>query len=166
MGRLILICGSTGAGKTSYALKLARDIDGIRFSIDPWMQTLFAKDMKELDYDWMIERVYRCYEQVWEVSAQILGVQGSVVLDMGFTTKSQRDWFADRARQSGFVPEVHYLDVPRSIRKQRVEQRNIEKNPDVYTFEVTQMMFNFMEPRFEIPDAKELAGGLTLSAEQ
>ena len=62
MARLILVCGSTGVGKTTYSLSLSEEIEAIRFSIAPWMQTLFAKDMTSLDYTWMIERVNRCYE--------------------------------------------------------------------------------------------------------
>jgi len=50
MARLILVCGPTGAGKTTYSLSLSKEIDAIRFSIDPWMQTLFSKDMSSLDY--------------------------------------------------------------------------------------------------------------------
>jgi len=87
MARLILVCGPTGVGKTTYSLSLSKEIGAIRFSIDPWMQTLFAKDMTSLDYEWMIERVNRCYEQIWQVSEQILTLNGKVVLDLGFTTK-------------------------------------------------------------------------------
>ncbi len=86
MARLILVCGPTGAGKTTYSLSLAKEVGAIRFSIDPWMQTLFSKDMVSLDYSWMIERVNRCHEQIWEVSEQILTLDGSVLLDLGFTT--------------------------------------------------------------------------------
>ena len=59
MARLILVSGPTGVGKTTYSLSLAKETDAIRFSIDPWMQTLFSKDMTSLDYSWMIERVNR-----------------------------------------------------------------------------------------------------------
>ena len=38
------------------------------------------------------------------------------------------------------------------VRKKRVEKRNTEKDPSVYSFEVTEFMFNFMEPRFEIQE--------------
>ena len=39
-----LICGSTGAGKTTYAHELAKSIGGVVFSIDEWMVTLFGED--------------------------------------------------------------------------------------------------------------------------
>ena len=159
MARLILVCGPTGAGKTTYSRSLSEEIGAIRFSIDPWMQTLFAKDMTSLDYSWMIDRVHRCYAQIWEVSEQILHVDGNVVLDLGFTTKAQRDHFSTRSKALGVNAEVHYLHAPTDVRKERVERRNQEKDPTVYSFEVTDMMFNFMEPRFEVPDENELEFG-------
>lgn len=159
MARLILVCGPTGVGKTTYSLSLAQEIKAIKFSIDPWMQTLFSKDMTSLDFEWMMERVSRCSEQIWQVSEQILAVGGSVILDLGFTTKEQRDLFTNRARQLGLDPEVHYLDASTDKRKQRVDKRNAEKDPAVYAFEVTDMMFDFMEPRFEVPDEDELKNG-------
>ena len=164
MARLILVCGSTGAGKTTYSISLAREIEAVRFSIDPWMQTLYSKDMKSLDYSWMIERVYRCYEQIWEVSKQILMLRGNVILDLGFTTKEQRETFITKAKELGINPEVHYLDVPLDVRKQRVKQRNVSKDSNLYSFEVTDMMFNFMEPKFEAPNTEELANGCTINA--
>jgi predicted kinase len=164
MAKLIIVCGPTGVGKTTYSLSLSKEIGAVRFSIDPWMQTLFSKDMVSLDYAWMIERVKRCYEQIWEVSEQILTLDGNVVLDLGFTTKEQRDVFSNRAKELGINAEIHYLDAPKDIRKKRVEKRNLEKDPTVYAFEVTDMMFNFMEPKFEAPSQEELKHGCTVNA--
>jgi len=159
MSRLIIVCGPTGVGKTTHSIALATEIEAVRFSIDPWMQTLFAKDMATLDYDWMIERVHRCYDQIWNVSEQILSIRGNVVLDLGFTEKAQRERFAQPARAMGASPEVHYLDAPADVRRKRVDKRNLEKDPNVYSFDVDRMMFDFMEPRFEAPDEAELANG-------
>ncbi|MGK0339014.1 MAG: putative kinase [Candidatus Azotimanducaceae bacterium] len=54
MAKLILVCGPTRVGKTTYSLSLSKEIGAIRLSIDPWMQTLYSKDMTSLDYSWMI----------------------------------------------------------------------------------------------------------------
>ena len=81
------------------------------------------------------------------------------VLDLGFTTRAQRALFSDRAKELAINAEVHYLNAPKDVRKKRVEKRNIEKDPTVYAFEVTNMMFDFMEPKFEIPTQEELKNG-------
>jgi len=163
MPRLILVCGSTGAGKTTHSISIGKELKAIRFSIDPWMQTLFASDMTSLDFDWMMERVQRCYEQIWEVSEQILKIDGNVVLDLGFTTKEQRAVFFDRAKKLNIHAELHYLDVPQEVRKKRVKTRNQEKDPSVYAFEVTDAMIDFMEQIFEVPDQDELKNGLVVN---
>lgn len=163
MARLIIVTGPTGVGKTTYSLSLSEEIGAIRFSIDPWMQTLFSKDMTSLDYSWMIERVNRCYVQIWQVSRQILELDGNVVLDLGFTTKKQRQHFSSLAEELGIKPEVHYLNASKETRKKRVDKRNSEKDPNVYAFEVNDFMFDFMEPRYEIPDDQELENGQTVN---
>lgn len=162
MAKLILVCGSTGAGKTTYSISLAKEIRAVRFSIDPWMQTLYGKDMKSLDFSWMMERVYRCYEQIWDVSQQILNLNGTVILDLGFTTKVQREHFTTKAQTLNIDCELHFLDVPVEVRKQRVKERNINKDPELFAFEVTDMMFNFIEPKFETPCDVELKQGCVI----
>ncbi|MEX0336946.1 AAA family ATPase [Vibrio tubiashii] len=156
MARLILVCGPIGSGKTTYSMSLCSEIKAVKFSIDPWMQRLFAKDMVSLDFSWMMERASRCYEQIWEVSEQILSLDGNVVLDLGFTTKTQRDTFISKANTLNITAEIHYLEAKTETRRQRIAKRNKEKDPTVYSFEVTDMMFDFMEPKFEVPEENEL----------
>jgi len=164
MARLVLVSGPTGVGKTTYSLSLSKEIEAILFSIDPWMQTLFSKDMTSLDYSWMVERVNRCYEQIWQVSEQILAINGNVILDLGFTTRAQREVFSNRAKEMNINSELHYLAAPADIRKQRIAKRNLEKDPAVFAFEVSDVMFNFMEPKFEAPDQDELKYGFKVDA--
>ena len=74
----------------------------------------------------------------------------------------QRRYFYDKAKEINVNAELHYLKAPREIRKARVKKRNLEKDPSVYSFEVTDQMFNFMEPRFEVPDTEELQNGCSI----
>lgn len=165
MARLLLVCGPSGAGKTTYSISQAREISAVRFSIDPWMQTLFSQDMKSLDYSWIVDRVHRCYEQIWEVASQILQLNGNVILDLGFAKKTDRELFTRRAHSIGITAELHYLDLPQEIRRARVEQRNINKDPDLYCFDVTDMMFDFMESGIEAPEPEELENGITVNTD-
>jgi predicted kinase len=160
--KVILVCGPVGAGKTTYSMALAKEIGAIRFSIDPWMQTLFAKDMQSLDYAWILERVDRCHQQIWEVAEQILKLNGNVILDLGFTSRQHRDRFKALSKAVGVEAEIHYLKAAIAVRKQRVKQRNMDKNPSLYSFEITDFMFDFMEGKFEPPVASELVNGQTI----
>ncbi len=63
-----LVCGATGAGKSTYSDELAQSINGMRFSIDEWMQRLHSADKPdELLCEWFYERVQRNCAQMRDV---------------------------------------------------------------------------------------------------
>ncbi len=164
MKKLVLVCGPVGAGKTTYSLTLSKELQAVRFSIDPWMRTLFANDMKSLDFEWITERVDRCCKQIWETTEQILSLNGNVVLDLGFTTRKQRLKFSEKAKKIGVIAELHYLSAEKNVRWKRIEKRNKDQDPDVYSFELTEAMFKFMEPRFEAPSKEEIKNGYSVNS--
>lgn len=154
-----MLCGQSGAGKTTFANQLENtDSPTLLFSIDSWMNRLFAPDIVTLDPDWINERVIRVQEQVLEVARQILRNDMSVLLDLGFHNRTQRKQVYDWAAPQNANLVLHYLDVPAEIRKQRIAKRNEEQDPAVYSFEVTELMFNFMEGRFDPPTNNEVPG--------
>ena len=53
---IVLVAGSTGAGKTTYARKLAYARKALVYSIDNWVQTLYGADMpKNPSPEWFFE---------------------------------------------------------------------------------------------------------------
>jgi predicted kinase len=101
-----LICGSTGAGKTTYARQLAERIGAVRFSIDEWMTTLFWMDTPNpLRAAWSMERVERCYSQIWTVASQVAARRVPCVLDLGFTQANSRARFVGLAGEADFPGE-------------------------------------------------------------
>ena len=45
-----LLCGLNGAGKTTYAKRLARHITAVRFTLDEWMLRLYSRRYDEPEY--------------------------------------------------------------------------------------------------------------------
>lgn len=168
MGHIItkmiyLICGPTGAGKTSYAIQLANKNAAIRFTIDEWMTCLFSADMqKSTDLDWMLARLNRCERQIWALCQQILKQQMSVVLDLGLAKKVHRDKFRHLATTVNVEPQLHYISADPLLRRQRVKLRNENKDQS-YAFEVTDAMFDFMESWFEPPENQELSQSIVVN---
>jgi predicted kinase len=155
--RFHLVCGSTGAGKTTYSIALSDRIGGVRFSIDEWMGTLFGKDVAEpIQFSWMIERVHRCETQIGRIALRCAGRGLPVVLDLGFTRADQRARLAALARDAGHEAVLHFLDVPAETRWSRVEARNRDRG-DTFSIEVTRPMFDFVEGMWEPPTPDEMS---------
>ena len=157
--RLIhLVCGSTGAGKTTYALALADRIGGLRFSIDEWMTELFWMDSPQpIQPAWAMERVARCRAQIWAVASQAAARGVPCILDLGFTQASSRTETAELAREAGFSVRLHLIDVPAAERWRRVEARNADRGETYQLrFDVTREMFDFVETLWEPPSEAEM----------
>ena len=153
-----MICGLTGAGKSTYAETLRRDLNGVRFSIDDWNANLFFMDRDPTsDFDWFYERVQRSCKQMRYTAEQLLEAGVPVVFDCGFTDRKERAIFYDWASDLGQSVQLHYVDVDTETRWFRVQKRNAEKGA-TFALEVTREMFDFMEGIWEAPSDDELAG--------
>ena len=152
-----MICGLTGAGKSTYAEALRRDLNGVRFSIDDWMGNLFFMDRDPTsDFDWFYERVQRSCTQIRATADQVLETGTPVILDCGFTNLRERQIFYDWADGQGWPVTLHFLDPGTETCWQRVEQRNAEKGA-TYAMHVTRGMFDFMLNIWQAPNGAELA---------
>ena len=164
MTTAILICGATGAGKTTYSLQLANPSNAIRFSIDEWMKHLFWTDAPETRiYEWALERVERCERQILALCAQMAAASQELVLDLGFFAQAQRQRVRHTLEGMGISTCIHYLPVPMEERWRRVAARNSEKG-ETFSLEVSRGMFDFSEALFEVPSASELEGGRVVPA--
>lgn len=151
----ILVVGCTGAGKTTYARRLADEIGGVRFSIDEWMVPLFGPDRPEpIQFAWMMERIGRCEAQIFGLVEQLAARGVPAVLDLGFTRHEHRDKFRALAAGAGLSVHVHFVDVPAEERWRRVEQRNADQG-ETYAMQVDRGMFDFMEGMWEAPAEAE-----------
>lgn len=157
MGNIHLVLGPQGAGKSTYSRQLARQEGAVRFSIDEWMQLLFGPDVpKTMSLSWIMDRVQRCEAQIWATASQVSRTGGCVVLDLGFTKIETRKNYRRLAADIESDVHLHVLDAPYAVRKERVMNRNIEKG-ETFSFEVTPMMFDFMEKEFQRPTEEELS---------
>jgi predicted kinase len=159
MATVHFVCGSTGSGKTTYAVALAQRAKAVRFTIDDWMANLFVADRPSpASLEWALERTARCETQMWAVADQLVARGIDVVFDNGLSRRDHRDRFRARASQTAAGFKMHYLDVPRDVRRARVHARNIQLRGTA--FEVSDEMFDWMEQWFELPSDDELYGAM------
>lgn len=157
-GTMHLLCGSTGAGKTTYGRRLAEEAGGVGFTIDEWMSALFWMDAPDpFTPAWAMERVERTAAMIWRTAAQICARGVPCVLEIGLTTAAKRAHYAGLARAAGFAVKLHVVEAPVEARWRRVQARNDAPDADQLPFKLTRQMFDFVEAMWERPDAQELA---------
>lgn len=142
-----MICGPVGAGKTTYAIKLAKELGAVRFSIDDWISELFLPDNPDpFSYEWALARAMRCERRILAVSRDILDHGTDVIWDMGCMERSQRDRIINALGDAPHLLRMYSVDAPAAVRRARVRQRNIER-PTGFVIDVTDEIFDFMESR-------------------
>ncbi len=155
-----LIVGNTGSGKTTYSNKLKETVKGIIFSIDKWNNILFLPDKTEKDgLDWFLERIERAESIILSLILQLERTGTDAILDLGLSKFEHREKFRKFAKSNNIEIKIHFLDIPKETRLQRVFERNKEKG-ETFEFEVTQENFDFMESWFEKPTKKEMIDGI------
>jgi predicted kinase len=163
---LHLVCGSTGAGKTTYALTLSRELGAVHFSIDEWMMTLYGPDRPTpMELPWMLRRIERCEQQMAALALQ-LGRNGTPsVLDISLLRQDDRRKWAELAAQAGLGVQLHFVDVAAEERWRRVTQRN-EQRGETYRLTVTRPMFDYIDSIWQPPTDHEMAtlNGLRIAA--
>lgn len=149
--RISLLCGKTGSGKTTYARKLEA-AGAMRFSTDEWMIRLFGHHMSREEFN---ERMNTCEKMVIELAAQLADRGVDSVIDNGFWRREARD--AARLALAGSAADLElvYLDVPDTVLKQRLNQRNAALPEG--TFEITSDMFEQFSSWFQAPAPDERA---------
>ena len=147
---LYLLCGKIGAGKSTLARQLAARPATILISEDHWTSTLFADQLKTIeDYGRLSARLRAAMApHIVDILRQGL----SVVLDFPANTVRQRAWMRSLIEQTGMPHELHHLDVPDAICKQRLRQRNAGGE---HQFQVSDEEFEQFTAHFVPPAADE-----------
>lgn len=155
-----LIVGNTGSGKTTYAYSLKEKTKGIIFSIDKWNKILFLPDKKEEDgLEWFLERIERSEKLILNMLEQLEASDTDAILDLGLSKKAHREKFKNFAKSKGYEVTLHFLDISKEKRWERILKRNEEKGVE-YEFDVSRADFDFMETWFETPTQEEMQNGV------
>lgn len=157
MATICLIEGPVGAGKSTHAFRLSRELSAPHIDLDEWMVTLFRPDRPETDFmAWYATCKARCIEQIWWVSCEILEAGSDVVLELGLVTRADRQAFYERVALTDYSLRVVVLDAPEAVRLERVRARNRDAD-GTFKMAVSDEIFAFANRAWEPPDAVEMS---------
>lgn len=149
MGQIHVIEGPVGAGKTTFAWRLAQHTRTPPFVLDAWMVTLFRPDRPATDlWPWYRARKDRCQTQIWSVARGLLDLGQDAIVELGLITAADRADFLSKVAASGHSATIHLLDAPRAERWRRVQSRNATKGAS-YAMEVPEDVFNMASDHWE-----------------
>lgn len=136
MTRAIIVCGSPGSGKTTYARRLAAESGATLLDIDTVTERLVkvaliesgrSPDDRDSGY---FKRTYRepIYEALFDIARENL-VHHDVVIAGPFTKEIRNpDWPAVLSDRLGSSVEVHYVHCAPEIRRQRLLERGVARD--------------------------------------
>jgi predicted kinase len=119
-GRLIVVCGLPGSGKTTHAKALVAKIrEATRFCPDDWMG---AAGINLWDAA-ARNQIESCQ---WQLARGFLSQGRTVIIESGTWGRSERDTLRLGARALGASVELHYLDSPIDTLFERLRSRKLE----------------------------------------
>lgn len=144
-----IIEGPVGAGKTTYANKLGKEIGVVPLVLDVWMVTLFQADRPQINpWAWYSERKARCVSQILALaqSAVDLGIDAIVELGLIKLEDRQKVYGKLDAEKCDYV--VHVLQATREERRRRVRERNAVRG-ETFAMEVSEEVFEIASDMWE-----------------
>ena len=147
---LFLLCGKIAAGKSTLARRLAARPATLLISEDHWTSNLFSDDLRTIDdYGRYSARLRAAMgPHIVDILQQGL----SIALDFPANTVGNRNWMRSLITRANVAHELHLLDVPDTICKQRLRERNAGGE---HPFQVSEAEYDLFTSYFVPPGPNE-----------
>lgn len=154
MGKVILICGKIGSGKTTYANRLADQMNAVIITQDELMLGIFGAELYEEEPEKYEKYCSRMESYVKRKAGEAAKAGANVICENGFWSRSERDELRQFYSDRGVAFELHYIDTPEEQRLQNIRCRNREIGQGKLHFYLNseKEIYHF----FDIPTADEI----------
>ncbi|MBP6506299.1 MAG: ATP-binding protein [Opitutaceae bacterium] len=123
-----LLHGLPGTGKTTFAHKLAAELNAVRLTHDEWMTILYGTNPPAEHFADYHDRVLSL---IWKMAAEFISHDIDVILDHGFWTRKSRDAARAQTQAIGATPKFYRLVCPDPVADARVLERSKNPRPGV-----------------------------------
>ncbi len=147
---LHLFCGKIASGKSTLADRFAERPGNILLREDVWLSGLYGEQMSSLADFVRCSSLLR--KTITPHVAALLESGLSVVLDFHANTKESRQWMRAIADKVECKHQLHFLDVPDEVCKERLRQRNAAGK---HEFSVSEAEFDRISSHFQPPAEDE-----------
>ena len=120
--KLYFMCGKMAAGKTTLARQIAEREGAILIVQDELLATLYPD--ASVDIPEFVDRSLRLKAALAPHICALLSRGISIVLDFPANTPRQRGWFRGLFEQAQVGHELHFVDAPDALCKQRLKDRS------------------------------------------
>lgn len=120
MAKVFLICGRICSGKSTYAQQIRKKYNAVLLSVDEIMLSIFGQHVGE-KHDEYCENLQ---QYLYDKSLELIEAGINVILDWGFWQKDEREYAKKFYRDRSIECELHNIDVPDSVWKERIRERN------------------------------------------
>ena len=138
-----MLHGFVCSGKTTYAKKLERDEEAVRFTPDEWMVQLFGVNPPAEGFSEYYDSVLALMERNW---TKLLRLKNDVILDFGFWNRSYRDTIREKVNKSGGIPKLYSFAISEETARERCEKRNQRLQG---AFLICKETFDVLKERFQ-----------------
>jgi predicted kinase len=147
---LYLLCGKIAAGKSTLAKRLAAPPATLLISQDHWLSILFPTENRTIDDFARLSARLRAAMAPHVVDILRQGL--SVVLDFPANTLSHRAWMRSLITEADVAHELHVLDFPDAVCKERLRQRN---EGGKHPYQVNEATYDLFTSYFVLPTPDE-----------
>lgn len=147
-GRLVIVAGLPGAGKTTLAVRVAAALSAARMCPDDWMRSA-GLDLWDSHARDVIEGTQHA------IALELLRAGRNVVIEFGSWTRDERDRLRDSARDTGAAVELRYVTAPTDELWQRLADRGNDTRFGARAVDEAELAA--WASLFEVPTADEFA---------
>lgn len=152
MPNVYLIHGFIGAGKTTFAKRLAEETGALRFTLDVWMESLYGKNPPADRFPVYESRVKGL---ILELTHDLVQKEQDVILDFGFWKKVDRSRTRDQLRSWGAKDILFCVTCARETMKARACLRTAASTEGDGALFIDAAIFDSLWGHFEPVDEGE-----------